>query len=189
MKFTYIDIGTCDFDTNLVNLKSDETILLVEPLFCYLKNLPNLPNAIKCPFAIADYNGYDYIYNISEQVINSFQLPSWVRGCNSFSKPHPTLLKQFPYIQQEKIWVPVITLEKLFEIYQVTEVVNIKIDTEGYDHIILKQLLHLVNKVKVNTIEFEYINSFGNTDILDKLIIEFNFPHITVNGDNRILRR
>jgi len=189
MKFNYVDIGTCDFDTHLTNLQSNENILLVEPLFYYLKNLPDLSNAIKCPFAISDYVGYDYIYHISEQVAMSYGLPVWVRGCNSFGRPHPTLLTQFPYVQQEKIWVPVITLEKLFDIYSVTEIDNIKIDIEGNDHIILKQLLPIVDKLNIKTVEFEYIESFGNTKILDELIKEFNFFNLVINGDNRILLR
>ena len=174
MKYTYIDIGTCDFETSAELMVSTDFGLFVEPLFKYLKKIPEEDNIIKAPFAISNFKGYSELFYFSEENINYYNLPNWVRGCNSIGKPHKLLSIEFPFIVPNKLFVPTITFSDLIELYSITEAQNIKIDTEGHDHIILNQIINYVQSLNIKKIIFEYIPFNGNTNELNNLILNFN---------------
>lgn len=174
MRYTYVDIGTSDFSTSLDKLRDDETALLVEPLFHYLANLPNPPNAVKAPFAVSDFCGYAQVYHTPEEDIKRFQLPDWVRGCNSFNQSHPDISNQFPFVNQKIRMVPVIDVQTLISLYHVDQVDNVKIDTEGHDHVIVTQFIPFLDQLKVAAISFEYKPTFTNTHLLDQAIIRLS---------------
>lgn len=174
MKYTYIDIGTSDFLTSIDSLKDDETALMVEPLFYYLAKLPDHPKVVKAPFAISDFCGYSHVYYTTEEDIQKFKLPYWARGCNSFNKPHPDISMQFPFVPQQIRVVPVIDIPTLISVYNIEQVSNIKIDTEGHDHVIVNQLIPLIDKLKITAISFEYKAVFANGPQLDIAIKKLN---------------
>lgn len=192
MNFQYIDIGTSDFSTSIPLLKPGEMGLYVEPIFHYLANLPNLPGVVKAPFAISDKCGYGTMYYVAENNIHSHQLPQWVRGCNSFNRPHQLLSRELDQsVPVEKLTVPCITFEELLRIYHVDTARCLNIDTEGHDHVILAQVLLFVEKLQVERIMFEYIRSNDNVAELDQLLAQFhllNFTAVT-DSDNIILTR
>ena len=191
MKFDYLDIGTCNFETSLDLMPAGSTALMVEPLFHYLTQLPNLPGVIKAPFAISNFCGYEKIFHVPFAASESGSLPYWVKGCNSFSKPHPTI-SSLNNVEQTATLVPVLTLKKLCEIYQIDDVCHFKVDTEGHDHIILEQLMPLVLGWNLQSIQFEYLDAFANTAQLDLIIDDFKkmgYRHTTIQGDNLIMTR
>lgn len=166
-----MDIGTSDFDTSAELLRENEYVLLVEPVFHYLKNIADRPGVIKAPFAISDHNGYADIYHIPETDISKLGLPDWLRGCNSLGKPHKLAFQEWPHVTQQQLTVPTITFQTLIDVYSIESIRNVKIDTEGHDHVILAQILNFVQQLNIQSIMFEYIGDWNeNAQILDQLI-------------------
>ena len=88
ISYDFIEIGTSDFHT-LIESATDETIgLSIEPIKYYLDRLPNRTNVTKVQAAVSNTDDFIDIYYISNDNIVKNNLPFWVRGCNSVSKPH-----------------------------------------------------------------------------------------------------
>ncbi|MDO8604034.1 MAG: hypothetical protein Q7K40_01310, partial [bacterium] len=68
MNFDFVDIGTADFDTSLDERKRGQTVLLVEPIFAYLKNLPDGEGIFKANFAISNRHALRPIFYIKPEV-------------------------------------------------------------------------------------------------------------------------
>lgn len=194
MKFDFVDIGTSDFDTSLDVKKPNQNILLVEPIFSYLKNLPDGRNIYKAPFAISDEEGWGKMFYLKQDIIKQYNFPDWIKGCNSLDKKHVTilkLLKEFGLpenlISEEEIRV--INFGRLIYLYDITDIDFLKIDTEGHDHLVLKSVLKCLEnkKIKINKIKFEFNDAFNNTEQLKKIIPKFNCKLIEVEGDNIIM--
>ena len=90
MKLDYIEIGTSDFDA-LVE-KHEGNGISIEPLKFYLDALPKKENNIKINAAVSNFIGKIKVYYIHPNDIINYNLPSWVRGCNSISEPHPQII-------------------------------------------------------------------------------------------------
>lgn len=193
--FDFIDIGTADFDVADGKFQDDKKYILIEPIKFYLDKLPNKENIIKVNSAISDSLKEVDIFYLKEEDIIKYNLPWWLRGCNSIEKMHPTvlsLLKQNNIseniISNNKI--KTITFEDLINQFKIKFIDQLKIDTEGHDHFILKDVLKNIEKkeIKINKIIFEY-NSLSNKEYLDKLIndsISLNYES-KLNGENFIL--
>lgn len=195
MKFNYVDIGTSDFETSLDVKKEDENVLLVEPLFYYLAKFKNSKNIFKANFAISNHKGYKKIYHVTEENIKTYNLPYWVKGCNSIDRRHPTVENLLLNLNLPLSIVDVsetltLTFKDLLELYDINHINNLKIDTESHDHIILESVFDCVcrKSVEIDTITFEYIQQFNNTEILDKLsnkfISELGYKFVSLIGDN-----
>ena len=196
MKFDFVEIGTSDFDTNLNIKKPNEKILLVEPISDYLGKLPEGRNIVKAHFSISDKNGEEKMFYVKEAIIKKYGFPDWIRGCNSLGKKHVTvvrLLKEWK-LPKDLISVEnvrVLSFENLIYLYDISQIGFLKIDTEGHDHIILKSVLDCLGRkmVKIDKIQFEFNDAFGNTKKLFKLIgsFAFYFKNITQLKDNIIM--
>jgi len=174
--YDFIEIGTSDFDT-LIQTCSDESIgLSIEPLQIYLDRLPNKPNVKKITKAISELDSEIDIYYIPLENIWKHNLPIWVKGCNSVSKPHNYARAKLGEDFYDSIvavdTVPTISWETLVRENNIRSLDLLKIDTEGHDHIILKSYLIECEKnpkLYANKIIFEY-NIISNKFELDKLI-------------------
>jgi len=174
--YDFIEIGTSDFDT-LIQTCSDESIgLSIEPLQIYLDRLPNKPNVKKITKAISELDSEIDIYYIPLENIWKHNLPIWVKGCNSVSKPHNYARTKLGEDFYDSIVavdiVPTISWETLVRENNIRSLDLLKIDTEGHDHIILKSYLLECEKnpkLYANKIIFEY-NIISNKFELDKLI-------------------
>lgn len=190
MFYKYVDIGTADFETSISLINSeDEKIILVEPLLHYLNRFPNQKNIYKAPFALSDKDGISQIYFVSEETIMLNEYPFWAKGCNSINEPHPTLLSFIPIKNFEMANVPVLSVSNFINLYQIEHIGQLKIDTEGHDHIILKEFLNCQknNNLVIDKIIVEYIPVFKNTDTLDNLFEEYKKEfnaNIFLTGDN-----
>lgn len=190
MHFDFIDIGTCDFDTsinNLLNENSGKTALLVEPIKMYLDNLPSLKNTLKVNVAISNHKSRAKVFYLDEEIISKYNLPWYLRGCNSLHVIHKAVLYYLNDLNLstdivKSHEVDVITFQDLLNIYDIQSIGQLKIDTEGLDHLILPFVLEKIEiGFEVNTIIFEYQEMFHNTNDLDKLIHLFE-----KNGYKRI---
>jgi hypothetical protein len=194
----FVDIGTSDFDIGDGVIRDDKTYLLVEPVIFYLQNLPNNSNIFKANFAISDKEETINIFYIEEKNIQKYNLPYWVRGCNKINEKHPTvvnLLSQLNITEDIIICslVKSITFLKLVEIYKITHINSLKIDTEGHDHIVLKTVADcLLNRlVDIEKIKLEYLPAFNNINEINKeaqKLLSF-FPVQKIIGEDLYLSK
>jgi hypothetical protein len=133
-----LEIGTSDF-------RYDKDAILIEPVRYYFDRLP--ADCKKFNVAVSDYNGIIDLYYLTDEEIVKYNLPRWVRGCNSTGRPHPTvvnLLKEkglSPDIIRHDI-VDVVTPTNLLKLIGNPRITDLKIDTEGNDCTILNAWLH-----------------------------------------------
>jgi FkbM family methyltransferase len=129
-----IEIGTSDFNTD-AGLQDG---IFIEPVKYYFDRLPDCK---KENVAISDYEGQIKIFYITDEEIENYNLPDWLRGCSSINEPHPTTLR---YITKDKIRcdvVEVVKIKTILDKYNVTKIDFLKIDTEGHDCVILSNFL------------------------------------------------
>ena len=144
MKYDFIEIGTSDFDTLLQECKS-EIGLSIEPLKIYLDNLPNKNTVIKVNCAVSDKDGIVDVYWIDPKDIVNYNLPDWLKGCNSIIEPHPSAIIELKNRNLEHIYkkseCKCLTWNSIVNIYDIKEVEYLKIDTEGHDCVIINNIL------------------------------------------------
>lgn len=160
--YDFIEIGTSDFATEIE--KKDEKVgISIEPIKYYLDRIPNKQNCIKLNMGISNYNGTCIVNYLSENTIQKYNFPSWVRGCNSINSYHKTVSKlcedrciDIANIS-EKDSVDVMTLHQIMNKMSVGGVYFLKIDTEGHDTVILKQFYEEIqhNMYLPHVIQFE----------------------------------
>lgn len=190
MHFDYVDIGTSDFDTAISWMKKGEKVLLVEPILRYLSNLPEGEGIYKANFAISNRSAYRPIFYLSEKAIQQMGLPGFLKGCNSLDFPHKTVIDAITMTGNSlsaisQSIVRLITFKQLIELYDITSIGKLKIDTEGHDHIILKDVLKEVeNGMKIGSITVEYMQQFGNIIALDELFKTSGYHRATLANDN-----
>ena len=190
----FIEIGTSDFDTEIQNANG-RTGLSIEPIKHYLDALPDVESVTKIHAAISDYDGHLNVYNVHPDLIKKYQLPDWVRGCNSVNTYHPIVLKIAieKRIDERELFtverVPVMTFSTLIKKHNVRGCRHLKIDTEGHDVVILKSYLECVTRGEfliVPTIRFE-ANSLTPTNVVDDMIEKlktFGYTSFEREGDN-----
>ena len=146
MFIDFIEIGTSDFETEIQ--KEDNKIgLSIDAVKYYIDKLPNKAGCIKINNGVSNFNGEITINYVPIENIKKYELPDWVRGCNSVNHYHPTVQKLLLYkgIQIKDIAisykVPCKTLLLLLTEYDVQGFYLLKIDTEGHDSIILEHFL------------------------------------------------
>ena len=170
MYFDAIEIGTAHFETEIqedspfLRTKQQEglvtyrgRILSVEPVKCYLDELPARENCYKEHAAVSNYDGEVSVWYITPENLVKYGLSAdgadwWMMGCNSINSPHPTMLKLFNKhrnVPEHKMYKALLTdvfsvdevkcynPESLFRKYDVEGVSYLKIDTEGHDAVIL----------------------------------------------------
>lgn len=161
-----IEIGTSDFRTQAGQVPG----IFIEPVKYYFDRLPDC-NKINC--AISNYEGEIYIYYLTDDEITKYNLPQWVRGCNSVNTIHPSVEK---LIRDKGISldiicshsVPVRRIKSIIDKHNVTSIDILKIDTEGHDCIILNDFLDTVD-ILPNKIQFE-ANVLSDSSEVDALI-------------------
>jgi len=173
----FIEIGTSDFSTEIQNA-AGRTGLSVEPIKHYLDALPDVEGVTKVHAAVSDYDGHINVYSVPPETIKKYQLPDWVRGCNSVNKYHPTVLKLIleKRLDERELFtidrVPVMTFSVLIKQHNVRGCQYLKIDTEGHDVVILNSYLDCVSRGEfslVPKIQFE-ANELTEKALIDALV-------------------
>ena len=179
--YDFIEIGTSDFDT-LIETATDETLgISIEPIGYYINRLPDKANVIKVQAALSTEDGEVDVYYIDDWKIEENNLPWWVRGSNSINNPHPFSIKELG----EELYNSLVTIEKvptiswktLIDTYGVESIGYLKIDTEGHDHVILRDFLDYCKEYSFpipNKITLEYHDGVSNKVEIDKLVSELS---------------
>jgi FkbM family methyltransferase len=179
MRYDYVDIGTCDFDTSAEVALTTEQVLLVEPVLYYLDRILDKPNIQKANLAISNNTGQLTVYHLPDVTIHLFDLPNWARGCNSVGTRHPTvdrllLDRGLPLNLVNQTQVEVLTFKELCSRYKITEIGKLKIDTEGHEQYIIPGVLEQVQSgMLIKEIKFENQVELGNKMFLDSLAKAF----------------
>lgn len=163
MHFEFVDIGSADFD-NSFNLLEKGLGIFVEPRIDLLNNIQDHKNLIKCPFAIGSQEldsrqiYTKTFYFVSDEKIKNYGLPFWARGCSTSDSPHKTLLKYLNKEDFDKITVLFVSFETFINVYNITSINKLKIDTEGQDCYILKDVFKCLKKglINIKEIIFEW---------------------------------
>jgi autotransporter strand-loop-strand O-heptosyltransferase len=176
INYDFIEIGTSNFHALIIDCPEDSVGLSIEPLQKYLNDLPDKPNVTKVAAAISDQDGEIDIYNIPLVNIHKHNLPIWVKGCNSVSKPHEYARKKLG----EELYDSIVSIDKvqmmswktLISQYNIDTIGYLKIDTEGHDHVILNSYFEECEKnpkLYADKILFEY-NESSDKVTLDLII-------------------
>jgi FkbM family methyltransferase len=197
--YDHVDIGTSDFNIGDGYIDLDKKYLLIEPISIYLNNIPDFKNITKLNMAVSDNNEPLKIYYVRPENISKYNLPDWVRGCNKIGEKHVLVsnlvnsmgITEDIFIEE---LVPVITFKQLVDKYNIGHIGHLKIDTEGWDHVIFKDVVDCIlnNEIKIEKITVEYLQYHNNTSNLDNLYdkIKHIYP-ITVRGleDNLVMKK
>lgn len=194
MKYDFIEIGTSDFDT-LLQTTEGQIGLSIEPIKFYLDKLPNNSHVIKVNCAISDKNGITNVFWVRPEDIDEYELPWYLKGCNSIIRPHITTERELKEKQLEFLLneteCEMITWDKLVERYDVESVGLLKIDTEGHDCVIVNNILNSSNKILPKKIWFE-ANELTNSKFIEKTVKQlesFGYKIIDYNDWDVIAER
>lgn len=215
MNYKFVDIGTCYYATSVDDFGLDVNGLLVDPIQKFIDVLPSSNTVKKECCAITEVDGEVEFNTYFDKNFDSFELKYFTSADRERWRKEKTFIDgktkplhsakssliDHPWDHvlkhQKKIKVNGMRLETLFKKYNVLEIDHLRIDTEGFDHKILEQVIELLseNKIKINNeISFEYIKDFRNTDQLDLLEKEicnkFNFIRTVSkkDGDHSLIR-
>lgn len=176
MHYDFIEIGTSDFDTLIQTCEPGTVGLSIEPLKMYLDNLPDVEGVTKLNYAISNFDGEIRVYWLEPSLIDEYDLPAWVRGCNSVNKPHQTvqaLLTELNLLHLYQIAsCKSLTWDSLVELHKVTSVDLLKIDTEGHDAVILNAIADSKLTIFPKRIIFEK-NELSDHNLLETAITKF----------------
>lgn len=181
MVYKFVDIGTSYFCTSIDDFGLNVNGLLVEPIKEYLDIIPNSETVIKANYAISDSDRIDVMYvpisnskkeYHSEKEMKKIEDARIVArdGCSALGKIHPEVPQNNKQVQCN-----VITFYKLCDLYDIKEIENLKIDTEGHDYIILEQVYNMIEDGRLiisNQIMIEY-NHLINKNEVEPLIKKF----------------
>lgn len=148
----FVEIGSNYFNT-LVNLaKEGWSGIVVEPVTEYFNKIERVDGVIYENVAIGDFDREGYIYYIPEETIKSEGLPEWAKGIGCLNRMHPLVIehKWEKFVRKDEI--AIITMRTLLNRHNIKRIDYLKIDAEGNDCSILKQ----VDVSKIGQITFEH---------------------------------
>ena len=147
---TFIEIGTCDFDTNIDLIKSGEWVgIMVEPAPIYFNNLKKLVEnsehkdaVILENIAISDFDGKVEFAVAKDNTKSIRSENGWTRGISSIVSDNHKGERLFDYEEnkkflQEQIDVDCMTLQSLIKKHNLQNIDYLKIDVEGHETNIL----------------------------------------------------
>lgn len=158
MRFHFVEIGTCDYDTLLESCADDQVGISVEPIKEYLDRLPNRPNVTKINAAISSADGLVDLYWVRPEHQNKPGL-SCTKGWGSVAAPHPGYAGNAERMIRDGILtkesVQAITWSTLVDLCGITAVDLVKVDAEGHDSVIVNSILDAALGWSPQRIQFE----------------------------------
>ena len=156
---TFIEVGSCDFDTCEKLIENGWNGVVIEPVKFYFDLLPKYTNVHYENIAISDEKGQNEIHYVDPSYIQRDD-QSWIKGISSLeSMSGPLSLKGNEHLPKIRQPVQTDTLESICEKYDIKYIDYLKIDTEGHDFRVLKSLNF--DKVHVKFIKIEHKHLHG----------------------------
>jgi FkbM family methyltransferase len=178
MNYDFVEIGTSDFQTLLQTTDDGVVGISIDAIQLYLDRLPERKNKQKLNYAISDKEGVVDVFWVHPAHIDdvaTYNLPYWLKGCNTIISPHPTTVKELEKrnLQHllQKTQCECISWNTLIERHNIQHVAHLKIDTEGHDCVILKSVLS--SNLIPDVITFE-VNELTDTQLLAKVYEKLN---------------
>jgi len=160
MNYEFIEVGTCCFGTLI---ESHAGLgLSIEPLQCYLNQLPDRKDVQKVCGAIGESDGFQNIYHVDP---DDPSIPMWMKGSSKIGEPHPLV----PRHLQKASMITIYSWETLQIGCDIESVKFLKIDTEGMDHIVLEEFLKLGLPFP-EKIRCEYHHQVSNITATDDIV-------------------
>ena len=153
---TFVEVGTCDFDTCERLIKNGWSGIVIEPVKYYFDKLPKYPNIKYENIAISDKKDESSIHYLDPEIITN-ESQSWMKGISSIrGESGPLSLNENSFMKENiiKQKVDTDTLQNICDKYNVTSIDFLKIDTEGHDIKVLESLD--LDKVYVKMIKIEH---------------------------------
>jgi FkbM family methyltransferase len=187
MKYDFVEIGASIWDTSIDHFGLEAIGLLVEPMPNLFKAIPSSDTVKKENVAITSHDGlvkfYTYDDYSPEKEYRYMPLDEISRrgyGTQGFGWDVSSIDLNKERKVTGELEVRCLTLKSLFEKYDVSEIGLFKVDTEGHDHVILNQLLVLMDAgLKINSkIFFEYnhlSNKLELDEVSDKICKSYGF--------------
>ena len=189
--YDFIEIGTSDAATLIQRAGPTTRGISVEPINEYLARLPSPPLVVKVNAAISDVTGTTEIYYVPDDLRQQHGLPTWMKGTNSIGHPHPTVVRHLtrhglPLSLIHTRSVPLISLTELLASNDVTSIGQLKIDTEGHDTVIMRQMLDVMTNggPMPSIIKFE-ANSLSKRDEVAAIVQELVALGYTIRQTTR----
>ena len=148
----FVEIGANCFDTLISYAKDGWTGIMVEPVKEYFDKIEQVRGVFYEQVAIGTNAGSTEFSYLSAEIVLKHGMPHWALGLGSLGS-HPTIAKNGWENLISKQTVDVIPFNILLERNFVGIIDLLKIDTEGFDCEILKQ----VDLEKVDRIVFEHV--------------------------------
>lgn len=152
---TFLEVGTCDFRT--LNYLSDKGWrgVIVEPVKKYLNNIEQKPNIQYLNYAIDVEEGTRELHVAPDELVEKDRD---FAGMSSFVTRNP--------VMTDKLLVNTITFDMVLDFCNITELDILKIDTEGYDLVLLRAFPFDRITPKFIHIECEHVDSKEMMDFL-----------------------
>ena len=170
---TFLEIGSCDFDTLSYLSHHGWRGVVLEPIAEYFNNLKFESNIQYFNVAIASTDGKSMMYTPTDRLKN---LDSDFRGMSTFMNP----INDYESTQVE---VSTMCFDTLFKITNITELDYLKIDVEGYDGIVLEMFPWHEVKPKYIKFESKHLELVGTLNKTLTLLRSHGY-HLEVDGDN-----
>ena len=161
---TFVEIGTCDFDTLRHLCDSGWRGVMVEPYQPFLDNIEDHENLTKINKAVGLYNGTTTYKRVTDVDLEKMGDESY-KGMGTISN-NTTFDTTEDYVGKlETHKVELTTFDSLMTKLKISEIDYLKIDTEGMDFDILKSIDYTKYKINVIKMEHSYCD--------EKLVIDF----------------
>lgn len=192
MKLDFLEIGTSNFNCEILKSNNQTTGISIEPIDFYLESLPNYDNIIKINAAVSNQNGQIDVFYIEPDDIIKYNLPNWIRGCNSIGRIHKTVEKlliekniNINIVQKKK--VQLIKFSDILIDYKIENIKFLKIDTEGHDTIIMKDYIDYCSSIGrciSDKIQFESNSLSDPNDVLSvkNMLVDLGYQEIEKNN-------
>ena len=157
---TFIEIGSSYWDT--LNYLSDYGWrgVIVEPIKNYIDKIEQKQNIFYLNFAIDTQRGHRDIWLVTNELIDSGDLD--YTGMSSFYKDvhvgTPIGNEFKSHIHDRSLKINTLVYQDIIDMCNISQVDYLKIDTEGHDWEILKQV-HMIGPLRPSVIKVEHKHS------------------------------
>ena len=167
---TFVEIGSCDFNTLTHLSQYGWRGVIVEPIKKYFDNIPHEDNICYVNVAVGDTDGITTMWIAPDELVDE----------DSDFKGMSTVIEGGNPLLTTEVNVPMMTFDTLFEMTEVSSIDFLKIDVEGYDGELLKMFPWHNIKPKFIQFESKHINDL---DYVIELLTSMGY-HCMVESEN-----